>query len=114
VNQGVTGSMHSYFIIPLPPGTMQTSHSSSCDGSPTPPSTDCTTTIFIDTHFTPCYRVGACSASTFFTHYVGPAQGLLENEWKNASMIAVATWGTFAAQLSDEWRIGLNRALSDR
>jgi hypothetical protein len=87
VNPNVTGSMHGYFIIPLPPTEAQTSHSPSCDAV-TPTSPDCTTTIFINTHFTPCYNgtfAATCSASTFFDHYVAPAQGLIENEWKNAS-----------------------------
>jgi hypothetical protein len=80
---GVTGSLHGYFVIPLPSGTKQTSFDSSCvSGSPTAP---CTTTDFIDTHFTPCYGSGGCSAGTFFDHYVAPSQGLIENEWKNAS-----------------------------
>jgi hypothetical protein len=49
---------------------------------------DCSTTTFINTHFTPCYNgtfVATCSASTFFDQYVASAQGLIENEWKNAS-----------------------------
>jgi hypothetical protein len=84
VANGVTGSLHGYFIIPLPPGTVQTSTSSNCDGA-VPSDTNCDTTTFIDTHFTPCYATGACSASTFFDHYVAVDQGLIEHEWKNAS-----------------------------
>ncbi len=80
---GVTGSMHGYFVIPLPAGSMQTSTSSDCvAGSPTTP---CTTAGFIDSHFTPCYGAFLCSATTFFDHYVAPSQGLAYNEWKNAS-----------------------------
>lgn len=81
---GVTGSMHGYFIISLPPGTAQTSYDASCvAGLPLAP---CTTTDFIDTHFTPaCYGAGLCSATTFFDHYVSTDQSLIEHEWKNAS-----------------------------
>src|SRR2546425_2657191 len=80
---GITGSMHGYFVIPLPSGTIQTSSDSSCVASS--PSTPCTTTGFIDSHFTPCYGTGACSVTTFFFHYAAGDQGLIMNEWKNAS-----------------------------
>jgi hypothetical protein len=83
VNDGVNGNLHGYFVIPLPAGTIQTSYNSSCVANS--PSTPCTTTGFIDSHFTPCYGGGACSATTFFDHYVAPSQSLVENEWKNAS-----------------------------
>jgi hypothetical protein len=83
VNANVSGSMHGYFIISLPPGTIQTSNDPSCvAGDPTAP---CTTAGFIDTHFTPCYGAGVCSANTFFDHYVATDQSLIEHEWKNAS-----------------------------
>jgi hypothetical protein len=83
VNANVTGSMHGYFIVSLPPGTAQTSNDPSCvAGDPNAP---CTTTGFIDTHFTPCYGASVCSANTFFDHYVATDQGLVEHEWKNAS-----------------------------
>ena len=87
VNNGVTGSLHGYFIIPLPSGSVQTSQSPYCNavGASGGTNTDCSTTGFIDSHFTPCYGAGVCSANTFFDHYVAPAQGLIENEWKNAS-----------------------------
>jgi hypothetical protein len=82
VAAGITGSMHGYFVVPLPPGTMQTSMDSSCfSGSPTTP---CTTTDFINTHFTPCYPT-TCPVTTFFFHYAAGGQGLIVNEWKNAS-----------------------------
>ena len=80
---GVNGSMHGYFIVPLPAGTIQTSTDPSCvAGSPNAP---CTTAGFIDSHFTPCYGAFVCSASTFFDHYVAVDQGLVYHEWKNAS-----------------------------
>lgn len=84
IGNGVTGSMHGYFIIPLPPGTTQTSTDASCvAGDPT---ASCTTVGFIDSHFTPCYGAGVCSASTFFDHYTASNnQHLIYNEWKNAS-----------------------------
>src|SRR5579864_8139898 len=62
VNDGVTGELHGYFIIPLPPGEIQMANDPSCVAyNPTAP---CTTTGFIDSHFTPCYGAGACSATT--------------------------------------------------
>ena len=91
VSNGVTGELHGYFVIPLPSSDTQTSTDSSCvAGSP---STSCTTTGFIDSHFTPCYvgGTGTCPVTTFFFHYTAPVtssapnSGLVENEWKNAS-----------------------------
>jgi hypothetical protein len=81
---GKTGSMHGYFIIPLPPFTTQTSADPSCvAGNPSAP---CTTADFIDTHFTPCYGANICSATTFFDHYLATdQQSLIYHEWKNAS-----------------------------
>ena len=81
VNSGVTGSMHGYFTIPLPPGTMQTSTSPNCDAIMSGP---CTTTTFINTHFTFCYPI-TCSVTTFFFHYSAGDQMLVAHEWKNAS-----------------------------
>jgi hypothetical protein len=85
VNAGVTGSMHGYFIVPLGPGEVQRSTDASCvAGDPNAP---CTTTGFIDSHFTPCYfdGTGTCPVTTFFDHYVAVDQGLIYHEWKNAS-----------------------------
>lgn len=84
VNSGITGSMHGYFIIPLPMGTMQTSNSPFCNAT-LMTNTGCTTTVFIDTHFTPCYAAGTCFVTTFFFHYTAPNQGLIAHSWKNAS-----------------------------
>jgi hypothetical protein len=83
VNSGITGSMHGYFIIPLPAGTAQTSSDPSCvvGGGPSAP---CTTAEFINSHFTPCYDF-TCPVTTFFFHYSAGDQGLVEHEWKNAS-----------------------------
>ena len=47
---GKTGSMHGYFIIPLLPGTMQTSYSPYCNAL-TMTNAGCTTFTFISTHF---------------------------------------------------------------
>jgi len=82
VNPGVTGKLHGYFIIPLPPGETQYSHNPSCFFD----FTDCTTTSFIDSHFTPPCP-GSCVdlVTTFFDHYVAVDQGLIIHEWKNAS-----------------------------
>lgn len=84
VSGGVDGSMHGYFIVPLPPGTVQTSNSQYCDAVAMT-NTSCDTATFIDTHFTPCYGAFACSATTFFFDYAAGAQGLLYHDWKNAS-----------------------------
>jgi hypothetical protein len=84
VNPGVTGELHGYFVIPLPVGTMQTSTSPYCDAAGMT-NTNCDTTTFVDTHFTPCYAAGLCSVTTFFFHYSAGDQMLIEHEWKNAS-----------------------------
>jgi len=82
VDPGISRSMHGYFIIPLPSGTMQTSTDSSCvAGSPSAP---CTTTAFINSHFSPCYPA-TCPVTTFAFHYSAGDQGLVEHAWKNAS-----------------------------
>jgi len=87
VNNGVTGSFHGYFIIPIPPTETQISNDPSCvAGSP---STPCTTTGFIDSHFSPaCYLGGSgtCPVTTFFFHYSGGlGQGLIANSWIDSS-----------------------------
>jgi len=83
VDGGKNGSMQGYFIIPLPAGTTQTSTSSSCNALV--PSTPCTTTDFINTHFFPACYPGTCPVTTFFFHYSAGDQMLVEHEWKNAS-----------------------------
>jgi hypothetical protein len=81
IRGGVVGSMHGYFIVP---GVlMQTSTSPYCDAV-TMTNAGCTTTTFINTHFTPCYPA-TCSVTTFFDHYAAGDQGLIYNEWKNAT-----------------------------
>ncbi len=86
VAAGVTGSLYGYFIIePIAAGS-QTSMDSHCDAA-TMSNTPCYTTTFINSHFAPCYPV-TCTVTTFFFHYTAPSpamQGLIENEWKNAS-----------------------------
>ncbi len=87
VATGISGSFHGYFVIPIPPGHSQTSNSQFCDAS-TSSNTDCTTTKFIDTHFTPaCYfgGTGSCPVTTFFFHYSAGDQLLMAHEWKDAS-----------------------------
>jgi hypothetical protein len=87
VNDGVTGSFHGYEVIPLPAGTMQISSSPYCDAVAMT-NDGCTGTTFIQTHFTSCYPA-ICpvtfSVTTFFFHYAAGDQGLIMNEWKNAS-----------------------------
>jgi hypothetical protein len=83
VNNGIMGTLHGYFIIPLPMGTTQTSTDSHCDGA-TMSNTPCDTMTFIETHFSCTYQV-TCSVTTFFFHYSAGDQSLLQHEWKNAS-----------------------------
>jgi hypothetical protein len=91
VNNGIKGSMDGYFIIPLPTGTMQTSTDSSCvAGMPLAP---CTTTDFINSHFTPACYPATCPVTTFFFRYNAGDQQLVEHEWKNASDDRGATHG---------------------
>jgi hypothetical protein len=82
VDAGKTGSMHGYFLIPLPPNTMQTSTDPSCVAGM--PFAECTTEFFVNTHFTACYPL-TCPVTTFFFHYSAGDQALVEHEWKNAS-----------------------------
>ena len=85
VNNGVTGNMHGYFVIPLPSGTTQSSFDPHCNGTAMT-NAGCDTTTFINTHFTPpCYSSPGCTVTTFFFHYAAGGQGLIINEWKNAS-----------------------------
>src|SRR2546427_1809783 len=64
VADGIPGSMHGYFVIPLPSiGEMQTSNSPYCDAAGMT-NVGCTTTTFINTHFTPCYPT-TCTVTTF-------------------------------------------------
>jgi hypothetical protein len=81
VDADKTGSMHGYFIISGVSG--QTSTSPFCDAA-SMNNTDCTTTKFINTHFTACYPA-TCPVTTFFFHFSAGDQGLVEHEWKNAS-----------------------------
>ncbi|PYN05821.1 MAG: hypothetical protein DME02_18285 [Candidatus Rokuibacteriota bacterium] len=80
---GIAGSMHGYFLVPILLGA-QTSTSPFCNAMAMT-NVACTTAIFIDTHFTPCYGTGTCPVTTFFFHYSAGDQGLVEHEWKNAS-----------------------------
>jgi hypothetical protein len=83
ITAGKTGGMHGYFIIPGVLGPENTNPY--CDALNNT-NDDCTTATFIDTHFTPCYGVGTCSATTFFDHYLATDQrSLIYHEWKNAS-----------------------------
>jgi hypothetical protein len=93
VAAGVTGSLHGYFIIPIPTGISQSSNDPHCDATTmmSPPAEDCFTSTFINSHFNgvpSCSYPVVCSVTTFFFHYTAPRparQGLIENEWKNAS-----------------------------
>jgi len=87
VDNGVTGSLHGYFVIPLQAGSTQDSNSPYCNAL-TSSNTDCTGTTFIETHFTSCYPAHCpvdFSVTTFFDHYAAGGQGLIITEWKNAS-----------------------------
>ena len=82
VAAGVTGSLHGYFVIPLPAETQASADASCVAGSP---SAECTTAGFVNSHFAPaCYPV-ACPVTTFLFHYSAGSQSLSFHEWKNAS-----------------------------
>jgi hypothetical protein len=81
---GVTGGMHGYFVIPIPAGVTQTSNSPFCNAVAMT-NAGCTTTTFMNTHFTPACYPAVCSVTTFFFHYSAGDQGLIQHEWKNAS-----------------------------
>jgi hypothetical protein len=85
VDANKTGSMHGYFIIPLPVGAMQISHDPGCE--PGSPPANCTTYGFLNSHFTGCvsYPSAVCGVTTYFFHFSASDQGLIEHEWKNAS-----------------------------
>jgi len=80
---GKTGSMLGYFIIPLPPGTTQTSTDPNCNAI-AHTNTGCTTAVFVNTHFS-CVYLATCAVTTFAFHYSAGDQQLLQHEWKNAS-----------------------------
>jgi hypothetical protein len=81
VNANVLGSLHGYFIISNVMN--RTSTSPFCDAG-LMTNTGCTTTKFINTHFTPCYPA-SCTVPTFFFDYSAGDQSLLFHDWKNAS-----------------------------
>lgn len=84
VNAGVTGKMHGYFIIPLPPGTAQTSTSPYCDAV-LMTNANCTTATFVNTHFSPACYPATCPVTSFFFQYQARGQGLIYRRWQNAS-----------------------------
>jgi hypothetical protein len=83
VDDGITGKMHGYFIINVAPGTTETSNDPHCNGVGMT-NAECDTTTFVDTHFS-CQYGTTCTVTTFFFHYAAGDQGLIINEWKNAS-----------------------------
>jgi len=83
IRDGVTGDLHGYFIIPLPPAESESS-SPFCNAT-LMTNANCDTTTFINTHFTPACYPTTCFVTTFFFHYSAGDQSLLEHEWRNAS-----------------------------
>jgi len=83
VSPGITGSLHGYFIITVPPGTTQLSNDPHCNAA-TMTNANCDTATFIDTHFSCSYGID-CTVPTFFFHYSAGDQSLTSHEWKNAS-----------------------------
>jgi hypothetical protein len=80
VGENIHGTMHGYLIISVT-GTQTSSDSACIFGMPAVP---CTTTGFIESHFTGA----AFTVGTFFFHYAGydgNNQQLVVHEWKNAS-----------------------------
>jgi uncharacterized protein YjbI with pentapeptide repeats len=84
VNDGIKGKMQGYFVIMVPPGLHETSGSPYCDAI-LMSNANCTTTTFINTHFTPACYPALCPVTTFFFHYTAHDQGLIYREWTNAS-----------------------------
>src|SRR2546427_949632 len=84
VNNGIAGEFQVHFVIPLPSTETQTSTSPFCDAVAMT-NTGCTTATFINTHFTPACYPDTCSVTTFVFKYDASDQGLIMNEWKNAS-----------------------------
>lgn len=81
VEEGITGSMHGYFIISgVGPQTSDSQYCNATVGT----NDGCTTATFINTHFAPCYPA-TCGVTTFAFHFAAGDQGLVEHEWKNAS-----------------------------
>jgi hypothetical protein len=83
VANGVTGTLEGYFIIPVPAGFVQTSADAHCDAA-AHTNANCTTSAFVNTHFSCTYLV-SCQVTTFLFHYAAGGQGLVSHEWKNAS-----------------------------
>ena len=95
VDADKTGSMHGYFIISGVSG--QSSTSPFCDAV-SMNNTDCTTTKFINTHFSACYPA-TCPVTTFFFHFSAGDQGLARaSSGRMPQRIAEATTETSAAQ----------------
>lgn len=82
VAPGITGTLHGYFVIPLAGETQVSTDPSCVAGSP---NADCTTAGFINSHFAPACYPDTCPVTTFLFHYAAGGQGLVMNEWKNAS-----------------------------
>jgi hypothetical protein len=97
IDSGITGTMHGYFIIPVP-FSQSSSDSPYCDANLST-NADCTTATFVNTHFTGCtYPSAPCAVSTFFFHYAAGDQGLVEHEWKNASCDRGGNHGDIASR----------------
>lgn len=85
VRAGVTGGMHGYFIIPIPPGISQSSRDPHCNAITMTNSPCDPTAVFMNSHFDTCVYPSVCHATTFFFVYAAPDQGLIDHSWKNAS-----------------------------
>jgi len=85
VNTGITGDLHGYFIITVPPLTYETSSDSHCNGMTMMTDSSCDTQVFVESHFSSCVYQVTCPVTTFFDHYSAGDQGLIMHEWKNAS-----------------------------
>src|SRR5438445_6393132 len=75
VNPRIIGTLHGYFVIPLPATEVQTSNSPYCNAIAMT-NANCDQTTFINTHSTACYPF-ACTVTTFFFHYAAGDQGLI-------------------------------------
>jgi hypothetical protein len=78
---GAVGEMTGYFVISG--AGAPTSTSPYCDATD-PANPVCTTAIFVNTHFAPCYPF-TCGVTTYYFHYAVGQPTPIYHEWRNAS-----------------------------
>jgi hypothetical protein len=78
---GAVGEMTGYLVVS--DAGAPTSTSPYCDATD-PVNPVCTTAIFVNTHFAPCYPF-TCGVTTYYFHYAVGQPTPIYHEWKNAS-----------------------------